>query len=170
MIDYYLTKSKLSAGEMGYHTVVTHTEGVDQNKFIKMLGEFLNINEGEAKKVVAGIGTATKNLLSQGWSFKIESIGSFSLSVAGSFPSPDVPFNPVINKITGCFLADKELTAVTQSAFLNRLHGVEHGPIIDNVEDKARGGITSKLSSEYRVQISRKNIKDSRQYGRYSYS
>jgi hypothetical protein len=34
MIDYYLTQSKVSSGEIGYHAIVTHTEGVDQKNFI----------------------------------------------------------------------------------------------------------------------------------------
>ncbi|MDR1986005.1 MAG: DUF4469 domain-containing protein [Treponema sp.] len=159
MIDYYLTQSALSSGETGYHAVVTHTEGVDQKNFIKMLSEVLNVNEGEAKNVIAGIGTAARNLLSQGWSFKIEGLGSFSLSITGSFPSPDAAFNPAVNKISVRFLADKELTAAAGSASLNRLHGVEHGPVIDSVEDKASGAINSKLSPGHGVNLSGKDIK-----------
>ncbi|MDR2417773.1 MAG: DUF4469 domain-containing protein [Treponema sp.] len=159
MIDYYLTQSKLASGSSGYHAIVTHTEGVDQKNFIKMLGEVLNVNEGEAKLVIAGIGSAAKNLLSQGWSFKIEGIGSFSLSITGSFSSPDAPFNPAVNKIAVRFLPDRELTAAASSASLNRLHGIEHGPIIDSVEDKSSGAIDSKLTPGHGVQLNGKDIK-----------
>ena len=159
MIDYYLTQSKLASGSTSYHAVVTHTEGVDQENFIKMLSEVLNVNEGEAKLVIAGIGTAARNLLSQGWAFKIEGIGSFSLTITGSFPSPDAPFNPAVNKIAVRFLADRELAAAAGSAGLNRLHGVEHGPVIDSVEDKVSGAIDSKLTPGHGVQISGKDIK-----------
>jgi hypothetical protein len=124
-----------------------------------MLSEVLNTNEGEAKKVIIGIGTAARNLLSQGWSFKLEGLGSFSLSITGSFPGPDAPFNPTVNKIGVRFLADRELVAAAGSAGLNRLHGVEHGPIIDNVEDKTSGTINTKLTPGHGVQIIGKNIK-----------
>ncbi|MDR2633363.1 MAG: DUF4469 domain-containing protein [Treponema sp.] len=160
MIDYYVKRSGLEGTEnQTCHAVVTHTEGLSQENFIKMLREVLNINEGEAKRVIAGIGTAARNLLSQGWSFKIEGIGSFSLSITGSFPSPDAPFNAATNKIAVRFLADKELTAAAQSAGLNRLHGVEHGPVIDNVEDKASAAINAKLTPGHGVLISGKDIK-----------
>ncbi|MDR2393638.1 MAG: DUF4469 domain-containing protein [Treponema sp.] len=159
MIDYYLVQNKVPVGSTAYHAVVTHTEGLDQNNFVKMLGEVLNINEGEAKRVIAGIGTVAKNLLSQGWSFKIEGIGSFSLGITGAFSSPDASFNPAVNKITVHFLADKELGAAARSASLNRLHGVEQGPIIDSVEDKSSGAIDGKLSPGHGVQISGKDIK-----------
>jgi hypothetical protein len=159
MIDYFVTQNALSSGETTYHAVVTHTEGLTQDNFVKMLGEVLNINEGEAKRVIAGIGTAAVNLLSQGWSFKIEGVGSFSLSIGGSFPNPNAPFNPSVNKINVRFLADKALAAAASSAPLNRLHGVEHGPIIDSVEDKTSGAINSKLTPGHGVQISGKDIK-----------
>jgi nucleoid DNA-binding protein len=159
MIDYYLVQNKVPTDSTEYHAVVTHTEGLDQGNVVKMLGEVLNINEGEAKRVISGIGTAAKNLLSQGWSFKIEGIGSFSLGITGSFPGPDAPFNPAVNKITVHFLADKELSAAARTASLNRIHGVEHGPIIDAVEDKNSGAIDSKLSPGHGVQIIGKDIK-----------
>jgi nucleoid DNA-binding protein len=159
MIDYYLTQSALASGSFGYHAVTTHTEGLDQDSFVKMLSEVLNINEGEAKRAIAGIGTAAKNLLSQGWSFKIEGLGNFNYSITGAFPSPDAAFNPAVNKIAVRFQADKELGAAAQSAPLNRLHGVEHGPIIDSVEDKSSGSINNKLSPGHGAQIIGKDIK-----------
>ncbi|MHB9293818.1 hypothetical protein Holit_02937 [Hollandina sp. SP2] len=119
----------------------------------------MNVNEGEAKHVIPGIGTAARNLLSQGWSFKIEDLGSFSLSITGSFPSPDAPSNPRVNKIALRFLAGKELVAAAGAASLNRLHGVEHGPIIDSVEDNASGAVNSKLTPGHGVRISGKDIK-----------
>jgi hypothetical protein len=51
------------------------------------------------------------------------------------------------------------LAAAASSAPLNRLHGVEHGPIIDNIEDKTSGAINSKLTPGHGVQISGKDIK-----------
>jgi hypothetical protein len=159
MLDYFLVQNKIPAGATGYHAVVTHSEGVDQKSFIKMLSETLNINEGEAKRVIAGMGTAARNLLAQGWGFKVEGIGVFSLGITGSFSSPDVPFDPAVNKITVRFHADKELTAAARQTNLHRLHGVEHGPVIDSVEDKATAVLNSKLSPGHGVQLSGKNIK-----------
>ncbi|MDR1400113.1 MAG: DUF4469 domain-containing protein [Treponema sp.] len=160
MIDYYLCKHKFSDSEKeSYHAVVTHTEGVDQKRFVKMLSETLNINEGEAKNVISGMGTAAKSLLSQGWSFKIEGLGAFSLSITGSFTGPDAPFNSANNKIAVRFLADKELNTAAQSASLNRLHGVEHGPIVDSVEDKLTETVNEKLTPGHGVQIRGKDIK-----------
>jgi nucleoid DNA-binding protein len=159
MIDYYLVQNKVPAGSKDYHAVVTHTEGLNQDNFVKMLAEVLNVNEGEAKKVITGIGTAAKNLFSQGWNFKIEDLGTFSLSITGSFAGPDAPFNHESNKIAVRFQADKDLTAAAQSASLNRLHGVEHGPVIDSVEDKSSGAIDSKLTPGHGVQVIGKDIK-----------
>jgi nucleoid DNA-binding protein len=160
MIDYYLNQSKLgTSSSSSYYAVVTHTEGLDPNSFVKMLGEVLNINEGEAKRVIAGMGTVTKNMLSQGWGVKIEGIGAFSLSITGSFPGPDAPFNPSANKIVVRFLPDKELSSAAQSASLNRLHGIEHGPVVDSVEDKSSGEINGRLSPGHGVQVSGKDLK-----------
>jgi hypothetical protein len=159
MLDYFLVQNKIPAGATDYHAVVTHSEGVDEKSFIKMLSETLNVNEGEAKRVIAGIGTAARNLLAQGWSFKIEGIGTFGLGITGSFSSPDAPFDPAVNKVSIRFHADKELTAAARHTSLHRLHGVEHGPVIDSVEDKAAAALNSKLTPGHGVQISGKNIK-----------
>jgi hypothetical protein len=159
MLDYFLVQNKIPAGATDYHAVVTHSEGVDQKSFIKMLSETLNVNEGEAKRVIAGMGTAARNLLAQGWSFKVEGIGIFSLGVTGSFSSPDAPFDPAVNKVSIRFHADKDLTAAARQTSLRRLHGVEHGPVIDSVEDKATATLNSKLSPGHGIQISGKSIK-----------
>jgi hypothetical protein len=37
MLDYYLVQNKVPSGSTVYHAVVTHTECLDQNNFIKIL-------------------------------------------------------------------------------------------------------------------------------------
>jgi hypothetical protein len=37
MFDYYLVQNKIPPGSTTYHAVVTYTEGLDQNNFIKIL-------------------------------------------------------------------------------------------------------------------------------------
>jgi hypothetical protein len=159
MLDYYLAPNTLPAGTKGYHAVVTHSEGEDMKHFVRTLGEALNINEGEAKRVIAGISTAARDLLSQGWGFKVEGLGSFSLGITGAFSGPDAPFDPSVNKITVHFVADKELTAAARRAPMTRLHGIEHGPVIDSVEDKKSGAVNAALSPGHGMAVSGKCLK-----------
>jgi hypothetical protein len=159
MLDYYLTPNVIPPGAGGWHAVVTHSEGEDTKHFVRTLGETLNINEGEAKRVIAGISAAARDLLSQGWGFKIEGVGSFSLGVSGVFPGPDAPFDPSVNKIRVHFQADKELAAAARRAPMTRLHGVEHGPVIDSVEDKESGAVNAKLSPGHGVLVIGKCLK-----------
>ncbi|MDR0785093.1 MAG: hypothetical protein LBE74_04320 [Treponema sp.] len=57
------------------------------------------------------------------------------------------------HKIFVWFLPDKSLTEATRSAPLNRLHGVENGPIVDGVQDKASGAINSVVAPGRSVQL-----------------
>ncbi|MDR1400418.1 MAG: DUF4469 domain-containing protein, partial [Treponema sp.] len=159
MLDYYLKRNSIPLDSTDHHAVVTHTEGVDDEGFIKLLSEVLNINEGEAWRVLSGVETVARNLLSQGWSFKLAKICSFSLGISGSFPTPDASFDPAVNKVTVRIHVDKNLLAAARTAPLNRLHGVENGPIIDSITDKATGKINSILTPGHGVQLSGKNLK-----------
>ncbi|MDR0374593.1 MAG: DUF4469 domain-containing protein [Treponema sp.] len=159
MIDYYVVQNTAPADSTECHAVVTHTEGVNDESFITMLSEVLNVNKGEAKLVLSGVGTAARNLLSQGWAFKIEGIGGFSLRIGGSFEGPSAPFDHGRHKVSARFLPDKSLTAAARTAPLNRLRGVENGPVIDGVEDKAGGAPNSALTPGHGARLAGKSLK-----------
>jgi hypothetical protein len=159
MLNYYLTPNTVPEDASGYHAVVTQSEGEDVKHFVLTLAHLLNVNEGEARRVIAGISEAAKDLLSQGWGFKIDGIGTFSLGITGGFPSPEAPFNHAVNKVGVRFQADKEITAAARSAKMTRLHGIEHGPVIDAVEDKDGGVLNGRLSPGKGALLSGRGLK-----------
>jgi hypothetical protein len=110
-------------------------------------------------RVLSALATAAQEQFLEGRPFSIEGLGTFALSIHGSFPGPDALWDSAVNKVGVRFRADKSLADAAVKAPLNRLHGISHGPIIDSVVDQNSNTVNQKVSSGHIVRLSGKSIK-----------
>jgi nucleoid DNA-binding protein len=154
MLDYYLEQNRVPEDSTEYYAVVTHSARSSQTDFVRILGKTLGgVTEGETQRVLAAVSMAAQEQFMEGRPFSIEGLGTFSLSVHGSFPSPDTPWDAAVNKVAVSFRADKTLSVAAGKAPLNRLHGVVHGPVIDSVIDAASNSANQRVTSGHNVRL-----------------
>ena len=160
MLDYYLEQNRVPENSTEYHAIVTHSERSSQTDFVRILGKTLGgVTEGEAQRVLAAVSTAAQEQFMEGRPFSIEGLGTFALSIHGSFPGPDAPWDTAANKVGVSFRADKALSAAAGKTPLNRLHGVVHGPVIDSVIDAASSTVNQRLTSGHNIRLIGRGIK-----------
>jgi hypothetical protein len=159
MITYDIEKTTMTDTPGTCHAVVIQQESAGGDAFIKLAAETLNMSEGQAIGVINGLSHTAKTLIGQGWGFTLPGFGHFSFSIRGVFPGPDAPYDPAVQKVSVNFRVDAALTAAAQTAPKTRIHGVEHGPVIDAVINMAAAESNTSLTPGGNTKVSGKNIK-----------
>jgi hypothetical protein len=159
MIDYYLEPNTLVSEPGKYRAIVTNQESATGEAFVKMAASTLNMSEGEITGILDGLSATAAALIGEGWGLTLPGFGAFSFSMQGVYDGADAPAEDGAHTVALNFRAARALAAAAARAPTRRIHGVVHGPVIDDVVDLVTGAGTDALTPGGNVKIVGRNIK-----------